>query len=148
LNADTFIDDQYIRSAFKQSGLNYDARLANYDKLPLKANDAITGKPITDFQRVAGIWVQGEPKVRHYASIENALTDLHKIEESGKKARAIYVHDLIHRIKLLAPTSWYAIDGKGQLSAFLQKDAASAYAAANKGRVLDFAGAVSAAKVQ
>ena len=141
LNADTFIDDRYIRAAFKQSGLNYDARLAQRDKLPLKANDAVTGKPITDFQRVAGIWVQGEPKVRHYASIEGALADLQKIEQGGQKARAVYVHDLIHRIKLLAPTTWYAVDARGQLSAFLQKDAAAAYAAANKGRVLDFAGA-------
>jgi NitT/TauT family transport system substrate-binding protein len=146
LNADTFIDDQYIRAAFKQSGLNYEARLANYDKLPLKANDAVTGKPITDTQRVAGIWVQGEPKVRHYASIEGAFSDLQKIEAGGQKVRAVYVHDLIHRIKLLAPNTWFAADAKGQLSAFLQKDAASAYAKANQGRVLDFSGARSAAK--
>lgn len=146
LDAETFVDDRYIRAAFKQAGLNYEARLADHDKLPLKANDAVTGKPIADFQRVAGIWVQGEPKVRHYASIEGALADLQKIEQGGRKARAVYVHDLIHRIKLLAPTSWYAVDGKGQLSAFLQKDAASAYATANKGRVLDFAGAQAVAK--
>ena len=91
-------------------------------------------------QRAAAVWVQGEPKVRHYASIEGALGDLRKIERDGHKARAVYVHDLIHRIKLLAPTSWYVADAKGQLSAFLQKDAASAYAAANKGQLLDFAG--------
>ena len=141
LKADTFIDDSYIRTAFKQAGLNYEARLASHEKLPLKANDAITGKPITDFQRVAGLWVQGEPRVRHYASIEGALSDLNKVEQGGGKARAVYVHDLIHRIKLFAPTSWYATDGQGRLSAFLQKDAAAAYAAANKGRVLDFAAA-------
>jgi len=146
LDANTFVDDRYIRTAFKQAGLNYEARLADHDKLPLKANDAVTGKPIADFQRVSGIWVQGEPKVRHYASIEGALADLQKIEQGGRKARAVYVHDLIHRIKLLAPTSWYAVDAKGQLSAFLQKDAATAYAAANKGRVLDFAGAQAVAK--
>ena len=146
LDANTFVDDRYIRTAFKQAGLNYEARLADHDKLPLKANDAVTGKPIADFQRVSGIWVQGEPKVRHYASIEGALADLQKIEQGGRKARAVYVHDLIHRIKLLAPTSWYAVDAKGQLSAFLQKDAATAYATANKGRVLDFAGAQAVAK--
>ncbi len=146
LNAESFIDDQYIRGAFKQAGLNYDARLADKSKLPLKANDAISGKPITDFQRVAGLWVQGEPRVRHYASIEGAFADLQKLQAGGKTLRAVYVHDLIHRIKLLAPTSWYAIDGRGQLSAFLQKDAASAYAAANKGRLLDFAGAQAAVK--
>ncbi len=146
LNADTFIDDQYIRAAFKQSGLNYEARLANRDKVALKANDAVTGKPITDIQRVAGIWVQGEPKVRHYASIEGALSDLQKLEQQGKKARAVYVHDLIHSIKLLAPNAWFAVDAKGQLSAFLQKDTAQAYATVNKGRLLDFAGAQAAAK--
>ncbi|KAF1045188.1 ABC transporter substrate-binding protein [Xylophilus sp.] len=141
LDAQTFIDDRYVRAAFKQSGLDYQARLANYDRLPLKANDAVTGRPIADFRRVAGIWVQGEPKVRHYAAIEGALVDLRRIEQSGAKVRAVYVHDLIHRIKLLAPTTWYAQDAKGQLSAFLQKDAAVGYANANKGRVLDFAGA-------
>jgi NitT/TauT family transport system substrate-binding protein len=84
--------------------------------------------------------------VRHYASIENAFTDLQKLQQSGQKARAVYVHDLIQRIKLLAPNTWFALDAKGQLSAFLQKDAATAYAAANKGRVLDFAGAQAAVK--
>ena len=135
----TFIDDQYIRAAFKQSGLNYDARLKNYDKLPLKANDAVTGKPITDTRRLAGLWVAGEPRVRHYATIANAFQDLRKLEQSGKAVRAVYVHDLIHGIKLLAPQAWFARDAQGEVSAFLQKDAAVAYASTNKGQLLDFA---------
>lgn len=146
LDADAFIDDRYVRAAFKQAGLNYDAQLKNYEKLPLKANDHLTGKPITDFQRVAGLWVQGEPKVRHYASVEGAFGDLRQLEAQGKTVRAVYVHDLIHKIKLLGPLSWYAIDAKGQLSAFLQKDAAAAYAKVNGGRLLDFAGAREVAK--
>lgn len=138
LTANEFIDDSYVRAAFKQAGLNYEAQLKDYSKLPLKANDALTGKPITDTQRVAGIWVKGEPKVRHYGSVESALKDLAQLEKAGKSSRAVYVHDLIHRIKLLAPLAWFATDAKGQVSAFLQKDAANAYAAANKGRVFDF----------
>ena len=58
----------------------------------------------------------------------------------SKSARAVYVHDLIHRIKLLGNLAWYATDAKGQVSAFLQKDAAVAYAGANKGKVFDLAG--------
>jgi len=146
LKAETFVDDQYIRAAFKASGIDYDARLKNYDKLPLKANDFVTGKPITDFQRVAGLWVVGEPKVRHYATIEGAFADLRKLEADGKKVRGVYVHDLVHRIKLLAPNASFVVDAKGQLSAFLQKDAANAYASAVKGKALDFAGAQAAAK--
>jgi NitT/TauT family transport system substrate-binding protein len=134
------IDDRYVRAAFKQTGLNYDAALKNTAKSPLKANDAATGKPITDTQRLAGIWLQGDAKVRHYASIEGAIADLKKQETAGKTARAVYVHDLIHGIKLLAPLAFYASDAKGQLSAFLQKDAAQAYARANKGQFYDYAG--------
>lgn len=145
LDAQNFIDDRYIRAAFKQAGLDYEAQLKNYAKLPLKANDHASGKPITDFQRAAALWVKGEPKVRHYASVEGALADLRKLEADGKAVRAVYVHDLIHKIKLLAPLSWYAIDAKGQLSAFLQKDAALAYAKVNGGRALDFAAARDAA---
>ena len=139
-DVNSFIDDRFIRAAFKQANLNYDAKLKDYAPVPLKANDALTGKPITEFQRLAGIWVKGEPKVRHYANIDGAIKDLAKVEQGGKAARAIYVHDLIHRIKLLAPLAWYASDAKGQYSAFLQKDAAVAYAAANKGKVFDFNG--------
>ncbi|MES2582130.1 MAG: ABC transporter substrate-binding protein [Pseudomonadota bacterium] len=139
LTAEQVIDDRYVREAFKQSGLNYDAQLKNYDKLALKANDHVTGKPITDVQRVAGIWVQGEPKVRHYATIESAFADLRKLEAAGKTTRAVYVHDLVHRIKLLAPLSYFAADARGQISAFLQKDVAAAYARSNKGQLLDFA---------
>ena len=57
------------------------------------------------------------------------------------------LEDLIHHIQLLAPTTWFATDASGQLSAFLQKDAAIAYAGANHGRVLDFAGARAVARV-
>lgn len=145
LDAQSFVDDRHIRSAFKQAGLDYEAQLKNYAKLPLKANDHASGQPITDFQRAAALWVKGEPKVRHYASVEGALADLRKLEGEGKAVRAVYVHDLIHKIKLLAPLSWYAIDAKGQLSAFLQKDAALAYAKVNGGRALDFAQARDAA---
>ena len=110
------IDDRYIRAAFKAEGLNYDAQLKNGAKSPLKARDALTGKAIADFRRVAGIWVNGEPKVRHYGSITSALKDLNRIERSGKSVRAVYVHDLIYQIKLLGNLAWYATDANGQVT--------------------------------
>ena len=141
LTADTFIDDQYIRAAFKQSGLDYDAQLKRYDKSPLKANDRLTGKPITDLKRVAQVWVDGEPLVRHYASPENAFADARRLEQAGKKIRVIYAHDGNLGFKLLASQAWFAQDGQGRLQAFLLKGAADAWAQANKGRVLDYAAA-------
>ncbi|WP_374319448.1 ABC transporter substrate-binding protein [Aquabacterium sp.] len=140
LDAGALIDDSYIRAAYRQSGLNYDAALKASGAEVFKGRDAVTGKPITDTRHLAGIWVKGEAKVRHYASVNEAVGDLARLEKSGKTARALYVHDLIHHIKLLGSLAWYTVDAKGDVSAFLQKDAAVAYAAANKGRVVDFNG--------
>ncbi|ARN19116.1 ABC transporter substrate-binding protein [Piscinibacter gummiphilus] len=141
LTADTFIDDQYLRAAFKQAGLDYEAQLKSYDKAPLKANDHLTGKPITDFKRVAQVWVEGEPRVRHYASPENAFADAKKATAAGRKIRVIFAHDDTLGIKLLANQAWFAADAKGQLRAFLLKDSATKWAAANQGKVVDFTAA-------
>ena len=141
IDVNTFINDQYIRAAFKQAGLDYDARLKNYAKLPVHTKDAATGKPITDDKRVAQIWVEGEPLVRHYASPESAFADLVKLEKAGKKIRTIYAQDHNSGIKLFAADAWFSVNGKKEIQAFLLKDAAQAWARKNNGKVLDFQGA-------
>lgn len=147
LDVNNFVDDQYIRAAFKASGLDYEARLKNYDKLALKAKDANTGKPITEFKRVAQVWVQSEAKVRHYASPESAFADIGKLEKAGKKVRVVYAQDRNTGIKLLADKAWYAVDKKGQINAFLSKGAAAGWAKAQGGNVADFNAVKSAATV-
>lgn len=138
IDIDAFINDQYIRAAFKQSGLNYDAQLKNYAKLPLKARDAFTDKAIADPTRVAQIWVEGEPLVRHYASAETAFAEARKLEKAGRNIRTIYAHDRNTGLKLLAGDAWFVAHGKNDISAFLLKESAEAWAAKHKGKVLDF----------
>ncbi|AXI04318.1 ABC transporter substrate-binding protein [Aquirhabdus parva] len=138
LDVNSFIDDHYLRDAFKASNLDYDAALKNYSKLPLKAKDATTGKAITDFKRVTQIWVQGEPLLRSYATPESAFVDLKKLTATGKKVRVVYVQDRNSGIKLLADQAWYARDTKGQLNAFLLKGQAEDWVKTNGGSVVDF----------
>ncbi|MEK1942640.1 MAG: ABC transporter substrate-binding protein [Pseudomonas sp.] len=141
LDVDQFVDDQYIRAAFKQAGLDYNKALGNYAASPLNANDAITGKPITDFKRLAQIWVRGEEKVRHYSSPEEALKALANLEKDGKDIRAIYAQAADTGNKLLASQAWFVRNDKGELNAFLLKDQAQKFASANGGTALDFASA-------
>ncbi|MCO7515304.1 ABC transporter substrate-binding protein [Pseudomonas guariconensis] len=141
LDTDRFIDDRYIRAAFAQAGLDYDKALHNYDPLPLQATDALTGKPITDFSRLAQIWVRGEDKVRHYASPEAALSALAQLEQAGKDIRAIYAQAADSGIKLLANQAWFVRNAKGELAAFLLKEQAQRYAQAHGGEALDFVSA-------
>jgi NitT/TauT family transport system substrate-binding protein len=138
LDLDSFINDKYIRQAFKASGLDYDARLADYAPLALTASDAVSGKPIKDTKRAAGIWLKDEPTVRHYASLESAFKALNGLEKQGKSARAVYAQDNINGIKLLADQSWFVVDPKGQISAYLLKGEAETAAQKNGGAVKDF----------
>jgi len=139
LDVDHFVDDHFLRQAFTQSGLDYDAKLKDYAKLPLVAQDAATGEAISDPLLVAQIWLKGEPLVRHYASPRNAFVALRSLEAAGQKARVVYVHDRNTGLKLFASNAWFALDDHGALSAFLLKDAAASWATAHGGTVVDFA---------
>ena len=141
LDVNTFIDDRYIREAFKESGLNYDAALKNTAKQPLVANDAQTGKRITDFRTVTQVWIDGESKVRDYASTQEAFAAVKAAEQGGKKVRVVYVQDRSSGLKLFASQAWYVKDAKGNLSAFLIKEDADNYARRVSGSVVDFAAA-------
>ncbi|MBV7527169.1 MULTISPECIES: ABC transporter substrate-binding protein [Pseudomonas] len=145
LDLNTFIDDQYIRAAFKASNLDYRAQLASYGQAPLKAVDAASGQTITDFSHVAEIWVRGEPKVRQYASAQAAFAALASLKQEGRSIRAVYAQASDSGIKLLADQAWFATDGKGQLSAFLLKGQAQQFATAQGGKVLDFTDATAQA---
>lgn len=140
LDVDRFVDDQYLRAAFKQAGRDYDQALANYAPLPLPVDtrDALTGQPLTDTRRLAQIWVRGEPKVRHYASPESAFKALAALEKEGKDIRAVYAQDAGSGIKLLANQAWFVRNAQGELTAFLLKDQAERQAREQGGEVLDF----------
>ncbi len=139
LDVETFVTDRFIREAFKAEGLDYEAQLRNYAQLPLKAKDAVSGQDITDFSRVAQIWVKGEPLVRHYASPEGAFRALSQLEGDGKEIRVVYAQDRQSGIKLFGAQAWYVADADGKLSAFLLKDEAEKWASAHGGKTLDFA---------
>jgi NitT/TauT family transport system substrate-binding protein len=138
LDVDTFIDDKFIRQAAKEMGIDYDARLRNYDKLPLAAVDARTGAAIAEPKRAAQIWLPGEPKVKAYASIASALEALKTFEAQGKKPRVIYVHDRNSGLKLLANTAFYVRDAEGGAEAFLLKEDAQAWTKERGGSIVDF----------
>ncbi|SDH44236.1 NitT/TauT family transport system substrate-binding protein [Bradyrhizobium sp. Rc2d] len=141
LDINQFVTDKHIRAALSQAGRDYDAELKNYGHLPLRANDAVTGAPISDFGRVAQIWMKDEPKVHHYGSPENALSALAALEKEGKAVRVVYAQDRESSIKLFANQACFVRSPKGQFSAFLLKEGAERWSKAHGGAVVDYAGA-------
>ncbi|WP_433935923.1 ABC transporter substrate-binding protein [Sorangium cellulosum] len=139
LDVGLFVDDRYIRRAAEELGLDYEARLASYAKLPLTGGDAASGEPIAEPTLAAQIWVAGEPKVRAYRSPASALAALAQLTAEGKEIRVVFVHDRESGVKLLADRAWYARRPDGSVSAFLAKEDAARWAAENAAAVVDFA---------
>jgi NitT/TauT family transport system substrate-binding protein len=137
LSVDEFVDERFIRQAAKQMGVDYDARLRNYDPVPLSGVDARTGAPIEEPKSAAQVWMEGEEKVRAFATPQSALAAYNEAERSGKKVRVALVHDRSTGAKLLAKSAWY-VASSARLTAFLLKEDAHAWARTNGGSVLGF----------
>jgi NitT/TauT family transport system substrate-binding protein len=133
----TFAEDKYIREAFRQTGLDYDAALHNYSPLPITGTDYVTRKPIGNINSVGQIWVRGESKLRLYGSPAATLTALRNLEASNTSVRVAFLHDHDTGLKLFAKFAWYVQD-RSDVTAFLLKDSAEEYARKHGGAVVAF----------
>lgn len=140
LDVDAFINDKFIREASHELGLDYDAQLKDYSADPFGRNALDTNAPVTDPKLAGQAWVQDEPTVRLYSSLQAALSAAGKLENSGKKIRVLYAHDRLSGITLFAERAWF-VEKDGNLSAFLLKTDADKWAKDQGGSVMDYAGA-------
>jgi NitT/TauT family transport system substrate-binding protein len=144
LDVDAFVNDKFIREACQELGLNYDAQLQDYSAVPFNRNALDTHAPVTDPKRAGQVWVQDEPTVRLYSSVQAALSAAGKLQNSGKKIRVIFAQDRLSGIKLFAERAWF-VDKAGGLSAFLLKTDADKWAKDQGGSVIDYPDAQKAA---
>jgi NitT/TauT family transport system substrate-binding protein len=139
-----YVNDTFIRQAAQEFGHDYEARLADYRPLPFTGNALDTNAPVVDAHSAGQIWVQGEPKVRLYSSVAATFAAAKQLQTEGKQLRVTFVHDRASGNKLFADKVWY-VKSKDGLSAFLLKAAATEYAKAHGGTVVDYTAARSGA---
>jgi len=140
IDVDHYVNDSFIRQAAKEFGYDYDQRLKDYQPLPFSTPASDTGKPVSDVNGAGQIWVQGEPKLRLYSTLEATFAALAQLESTQQAVRVTFVHDRVRGNKLFADKVWYVQAG-GKLSAFLLKPEAAAWAGKNGGKVLSYADA-------
>jgi NitT/TauT family transport system substrate-binding protein len=144
LDVDSFVNDKFIREACQELGLNYDAQLKDYAAVPFNRDALDTHAPVSDPKLAGQVWVQDEPTVRLYSSVQAALFAAGKLQNSGKKIRAIFAQDRLSGIKLFAERAWF-VDKAGGFSAFLLKTDADKWAKDQGGSVIDYPDAQKAA---
>jgi NitT/TauT family transport system substrate-binding protein len=131
-NVDAWVNETYVRQAFKERGLNYDTQkqtLANYD---IEGKDPICNKAVTRPREAGEIWIDGGDIVP-FSSTACTFLGIKKYQGAGKKVAVAYVYDKALGIKVFADKAFYSVSGTGsanlEIVPFMLKKDAEAYAA-------------------
>ncbi len=134
-----WIDESYLRQAMEEMDLVYEEVVAAAGNYQITGKDALTDEAITDPKRAAQFWVQGEEKVRNYASIANMIKALGELQAEGQAADVMFVHDHNNGWKLFAENSYFVSNGD-EVAAFLVEADAQTYASSTGGQMTAFRG--------
>jgi NitT/TauT family transport system substrate-binding protein len=138
-----WVDDSYIRKAYAEMKLDYDAQLASTTNYEIAGEDSFCKKPVTEPRKSGEVWVDGDG-ILPFSSATCTLGAYAEFKAKGKKINVAYVFDTSRGIKLFADQAFFAVGG-GDIAPFLLKKDAEAYAAKIGGKVMGFEDAVKSA---
>jgi NitT/TauT family transport system substrate-binding protein len=148
LDISAWVNETYVRQAFKELKLDYDAQkqtLGNYD---VSGTDTLCKTTITRPKEAGEVWVEGAP-IAPYSSPACTLAAIHKAQGENRKVKVAYLNDKTLGIKLFADKAFYAVNAsdprKPQIVPFLLKKDAQAEAAAIGGKLATYPEALAAA---
>ncbi len=149
-NADVWVNDSYIKQAFKEKGLNYEKQKASFAGYEIGGMDPLCKKPIKNPREGGEVWIEGGG-ITAYSSAACTLAGVKKALQEGKKIGVAFVFDKSAGIKLFADKAFYALSTKNpkktEIVPFLLKKDAEAWAAKSGGRLADYTEVLAVAKV-
>ena len=147
LDIDKWVNDSFVRAAFKESGRDYDAQLASFSNYRIKGEDTVCHVPIDDSSQAGQIWLDGG-KTASFSSAACTLEGVNRYRAEGKKLDAVYLMDKKLGIKLFANDAFFTVgDAPGKpadVEPFLLKRDADASARASGAKVVTYTQALSA----
>jgi NitT/TauT family transport system substrate-binding protein len=149
LNIEAWVNDTYVRQAYKDLGLDYDKQLAMTTGYDVTGEDQVCNASVDNPKEAGQIWIEGGDIVP-FSSPVCTLMGVKKFTGQGKKLNAVYLVDHTLGIKLFADAAFYAI-GQDQkrpdVVPFMLKKDAEAYAAKIDGKLGTYADALATINV-
>lgn len=149
-NADAWVNETYLKQAFKEKGLDYDKQKASYASYEISGTDPLCKKPIKSPREGGEVWIEGGALVA-YSSTVCTLGGIQQALSQGKKIGVAFVFDKRFGIKLFADKAFYALMTKKlkkpDIVPFLLKKDAEDWAAKQGGRLATYAEVLAVAKV-
>jgi NitT/TauT family transport system substrate-binding protein len=146
LNLSGWVNDTYVRQAYRELGLDYDAQLKTLAGYAIEGNDPICNVPVKSANEAGQIWVKGGDIVP-FSSAACTLAGVKRYTAEGKKIGAVYVSDRALGIKLFADAAFYTISNdakRPEVVPFLLKRDAEQHARQSGGKVATYAEALRA----
>lgn len=142
LDIKAWVNDTYVKQAYKDLGLDYDKQLASLSGYDVTGNDAVCNVPVTKPADAGQVWIDGG-EILPFSSPVCTLTAAKKFITQGKKLDAVYLVDHALGIKLFADAAFYAAVGKDpkkpdEVVPFLLKKDAEAYVAKSGGKLATY----------
>jgi NitT/TauT family transport system substrate-binding protein len=152
LNIDAWVNETYVKRAFAELKLDYEAQkqtLANYD---ISGTDTVCKLPITRPREAGEVWIEGAAAPTPHASPVCTLAAVSRAQGAGRKVNVAYVYDKALGIKVFADKAFYAVNAtdpkKPVVVPFLLKKDAEAHAATIGGKVVSYLDAMAVAAAQ
>src|SRR5260370_32154235 len=110
-----WVDDSYIRKAYAELKMDYDAELKSTENYEIKGDDKFCKKPITDPRKSGEVWVDGGD-IEPFSSAACMLGAYADMKAKGKKITVAYVFDTTRGIRLFANIASFGLSaGEGKL---------------------------------
>ncbi|MBV8513240.1 MAG: ABC transporter substrate-binding protein [Xanthobacteraceae bacterium] len=139
-----WVDDRYIRQAFAELNLDYEAQLKKLENYEIAGEDSFCKKPISEPRKAGEVWIDGEG-ILPFSSAACTLGAYAEFKQKGKKINVAYVFDTTRGIKLFADQVFYVAGGDPTaIAPFMLKSEADAYATKTGGTVMTFEQALKA----
>jgi NitT/TauT family transport system substrate-binding protein len=141
LDINAWVDESFVRKAFAESKLDYEAQkqtLGNYD---IGGTDALCKLPVTRPKESGEVWVEGAA-ISPHASVVCTLASVSRAQAAGRKVKVAYVYDRALGIKVFADKAFYSVNAadpkKPVIVPFLLKKDAEAHAAGSGGKLVGY----------
>jgi len=140
-DVNAWVDDSYVRTAFKERGLDYEAQKASLAGSEISGTDTFCKKPIAKSIEAGEVWLKSG-ELSAYSSAACTLGAIKQMQTQGKAIGAAYLFDQNLNIKLFADKAFFAVNDQDPkalvIEPFLLKKDAEQMAAKVKGKVLGY----------
>ncbi|MDO9002470.1 MAG: ABC transporter substrate-binding protein [Aquabacterium sp.] len=138
-DVNAWVDDSYVRAAFKERGEDYEAQKASFAGSEISGQDTFCKKPIAKSIEAGEVWLKSG-ELMAYSSAACTLGAIKQFTGQGKALAAAYLFDQNLNIKLFADKAFFAVNDQDPkalvIEPFLLKKDAEQMAAKVKGKVL------------